>query len=205
MADYITPSTKLEAVNAMLHSIGESPVVTIDSDTDPLPVDVDIALRVLLSTNREVQVPGWAFNTEKEYPMARDSDGFLPLPSNALSVDPDGYFRDRDGVMRGNRLYDRKKHTFVWDKNITATIKFLLDFEDLPEAARNYIAVRATRKFQAGSVGSATLNNFTEADETMARALMAHEEADAGDFNVVRDNPSMYLSFVYRGGGDGPI
>lgn len=202
---YDTPTTELEAVNAMLHSIGESPVVTIDDDTDPLPVDVDIAVRILRSTNREVQVRGWTFNTEYEYPLNRDGDNYIPVPANALHVDPDGNYQDRDGVMRGTRLYDRRNHTFVWDKNITATIKFLLPFEELPEAARNYIAVRAGRKFQAGVVGSQILQAFTQEDEVTALSLMRHEECDAGDFNVNTGNTENFLAFVYRGGGSGPL
>lgn len=205
MADYETPTTELEAVNAMLHSIGESPVVTIDDDTDPLPVDVDIAVRVLRSVNREVQVRGWSFNVEEEYPLSRDGDNYLPLPTNALHVDPDGAYASRDGIVRGSRLYDKENHSFVWDTNITATIKFLLPFEELPEAARNYIAVRASRRFQAGAVGSQILQSFTEADEVYALALLKHEECDAGDFNVNTGNADHFLAFVYRGGGHGPL
>lgn len=204
MADYITPTTELEAVNAMLHSIGESPVVTIDDSTDPLPVDVDIAVRVLRSVNREVQVRGWTFNTECRYPLTRDVSGFIPLPANAMHVDPDGDYRLRDGVMRGNRLYDKDGHSFVWNSDLTATIKFLLPMEDLPEAARNYIAIRATRRFQAGSVGSASLNSFTETDEVSAKVLMEHDESDAGDYNMHRDTADHASAYIYRGGGYGP-
>lgn len=205
MADYETPTTELEAVNAMLHSIGESPVVTIDDDVDPLPVDVDIAVRVLRSVNREVQTRGWAFNVEEGYPLTRDGDNYIPVPSNALHVDPDGAYAARDGVLRGSRLYDKENHTYVWDTDITATIKFLLPFKELPEAARNYIAVRAGRKFQAGVVGSQILAAFTQEDEIAALSLLKHEECDAGDFNVNTGNAEYYLAFVYRGGGNGPI
>lgn len=205
MADYETPTSELEAVNAMLHSIGESPVVTIDDDTDPLPVDVDIAVRVLRSVNREVQVRGWQFNTEQEYPLSRDGDNFLPLPSNTLHADPDGSFASRDGIVRGSRLYDRTNHTYVWDTDVTVTIKLLLPFEELPEAARSYIAVRAGRKFQAGVVGSQVLASFTQEDEINALSLLRHEECDAGDFNVNTDNTEHFLAFVYRGGGTGPL
>lgn len=205
MADYETPTTELEAVNAMLHSIGESPVVTIDDDTDPLPVDVDIAVRVLRSVNREVQVRGWQFNVEERYPLTRDVDNFIPVPTNALHVDPDGDYSGRDGILRGTRLYDKENHSYTWDTNITATIKFLLPFEELPEAARNYIAVRAGRKFQAGVVGSQILAAFTQEDEIAALSLLKHEECDAGDFNVNSGDTETFLAFVYRGGGSRPL
>lgn len=201
---YTTPSTELEAVNAILATIGESPVDTIDDTDGPLASDVDTAVRTLRSVNREVQAVGWTFNIEYEYPLVRGIDGFLNVPSNCLHADPDGSFLDRDGVLRGSRLYDRKNHTYVWDKDITATVKLLLPFEELPQAARDYIAIRAARRFQAGAVGSQVLHAFSQEDEFRALAFIQHEESDALDGNVLESNVDSYLAFVYRGGGNPP-
>jgi len=201
---YDTPSTELEAVNAILFTIGEPPVTDIDGP-DPLPQDVAQAVRVLRHVNREVQALGWTFNTENRYPLARDINGFLNVPAGTLHADPDGDFRGRDGVLRGTRLYDRVNHTFVWDKDITATVKLLLPFEQLPQAARDYITIRAGRRFQAGALGSQILNAFTETDELQALAVIQHEEAEAYDGNVLAGDVDSFLAFIYRGGGAPPI
>jgi len=201
---YVTPSTELEAVNAILATIGEAPVDTLDDSLTPLAVDVGTAANTLRSVNREVQAIGWTFNTEREYPLPRDINGFINVPSNCLHADPDGSDRWRDGVLRGTRLYDRINHTYVWDKDVTATIKLVLPFEELPQAARDYIAIRAGRRFQAGAVGSPTLHAFTTEDEGRALAFVQHEESDALDGNVLSADVDSFLAFVHRGGGTPP-
>ena len=49
-------TTKLEAVNVMMTSIGETPVNTITSATT---TDVSIAISILDNVSREVQSVGW--------------------------------------------------------------------------------------------------------------------------------------------------
>lgn len=191
MPDFLTPTTTLEAVNEMLRTIGESPVTTVES-TDPLPVDVEIALNALRFVNREVQARGWHFNTEADYPLPRDGSGFVPIPTNALRVDTADEFSKYDVVVRGQRLYDREEHTFVFPEDLKATIVFVLPFEDLPEPARNYITIRAARRFQAGQVGSQILSALTVQDETDARALLLDEEGDSADYNVLTGTFDMF-------------
>lgn len=181
---YTSATTELEAVNEMLRSVGESPVASI-SDSAPLPADADIALRALRWTNREVQTRPWHWNTERRYPLPINPDGFIVVPNNTLAADPDGDFADVDAVVRGSRLYDRENHTYVFEKGITATVTLLLPFEQLPEAARTYIALRAARKFQQGAVGSQILSGYTEADEVEARLHAEYAESDGADWNIL--------------------
>ena len=56
-----TVTSKLESINVMLTSIGESPVNTITSSTT---TDVSIAVQILDNVSREVQSVGWHFNTD---------------------------------------------------------------------------------------------------------------------------------------------
>lgn len=191
MPDFLTPTTTLEAVNAMLATIGESPVTTVES-ADPLPVDVEMALNALRFVNREVQARGWHFNTEADYPLPRDGDNYVPIPTNALRVDTADEFSKYDVVVRGLRLYDREEHTFVFPEDLKATIVFVLPFEELPEPARNYITIRAGRRFQAGQVGSQILSALTVQDETDARALLLDEEGDSADYNVLTGTFDMF-------------
>lgn len=57
----LTGTTELEAVNAMLASIGEAPLSSLDGATQ---ADVQIALNILRNTAREVQMWGWRFNLD---------------------------------------------------------------------------------------------------------------------------------------------
>lgn len=191
MPDFLTPTTTLEAVNAMLATIGESPVTTVES-VDPLPVDVAIALNALRFVSREVQTRSWNFNSETDYPLVRDGSGFIPVPQNAVRVDTTYEYSKYDVVVRGTRLYDRGEHTFVFPEDLKVDITFVLPFEDLPEPARNYITIRAGRRFQAGQIGSQVLHVLTEQDETDARALLLDDEGDSADFNILTGTFDMF-------------
>jgi hypothetical protein len=63
----LVATTELEAVNAMLASIGEAPLDTLDGATQS---DVQTAINILRDTTREVQSEGWRFNTEFGFEIA---------------------------------------------------------------------------------------------------------------------------------------
>lgn len=183
----ITPSTELDAVNTLLRAIGESPVSTLTGDVG---VDVVSARATLLEIMKAVQTEGWIFNTEYCYPLTRDGNNEILLPANALSVDVSKRrYPNIDPVWRGGKLYDRKNHTFTFDINLEATIKFALDFEDMPESARHYITYRAARKFESTEQGATDLHQYNERDEMIARARFCDEQAEDEDLNFLTDSP----------------
>ena len=169
----------------MLSTIGESPVNTVD---DSGMVDAVIARQILRATSREVQSRGWHFNTEKDYPLQPDAQGHLHLPSTILSADTVGTDSDIDVVVRGTRLYDRRKHTYAIGKGVKVDAVLLLPFDELPEAARWYVTVRAARIYQERVVGSDTLSAFNQQDELRALVILQEAEADTADYNILSDN-----------------
>lgn len=173
--------TELEAVNLMLSVIGEAPVNTL---TVSGLSDVAIARNILSETSRAVQERGWHFNTEDDYTLAAESDGSIPVPSNVLRIDP---MRNEnlDLVQRGNRMYDREKHTFSIGRSVKFAVTFGLPFDQLPQAARHYIAVKAARSFQKRTLGSQLIEAFTQDDEMNALLAMKDQETDTGDFNLL--------------------
>lgn len=178
MAAYL-PLTELEAVNLMLEGVGESPVNQI---TDTGIADVDIAVSVLHNTSRNLQTRGWTFNSESNYSLTKDVDGYIILPTNCLKVD--AYDPTVDVVWRGSKLYDKTNHTYVFTDDIKADVVFFLPFEELPQAARTYIYILASRDFQKKVLGSETITSFTKEDEEYARVLFLESEDDAGDYNI---------------------
>jgi len=188
MLTNIAPTTELQAVNAMLSSIGEAPVQSLE--TSPRG-DVEKALNILRDATREVQARGWRFNTEFNYkltPVAtfEHSDGgtlnvFTPPPNLAgfrLSLRDDQY--GMDAVVRKSReylvdgepvevLYDRIRGRDGWEED-TLYIDptwFLESFSDLPETARRYIVVVASRRFAADQ-GALEKSRLGEQDEQVA-------------------------------------
>ena len=63
----------------------------------------------------------------------------------------------------------------------------LLDFEELPEAARRFITIRASRVFQERVVGSDLLSSLTADDENVAWLDLLHSESDVNDYNIFDD------------------
>lgn len=184
-----TPTSELEAINLMLFVIGESPVNTVE---DTGVVDAVIARQILTQSSRDVQRIGWHWNTEINYPLTPTfPEGELLLPTNTLKVDTTGVDQAVDSVQRGNRLYDRKNHSFTFTKEVRVEIVLLLPFDQLPESARSYIAIRAARQFQERMVGSESLWQFNTRDEMRAWADLHSAEADTLGLNVFTDNPSV--------------
>ncbi len=182
-------STKLEAVNVMLSLIGEAAVNSLSSGL----VDAEMAETILDNITRSVQSTGWSFNEEIGYTLSPDSNGHLNLPANCVRVDLSqtvSKYRDSrfDYVQRGSKLYDKINHTYVISDPVVVDMVVLLDFEELPEAARRFITIRAGRSFQERVVGSDNLSSLTADDENTAWLDLLHAESDVNDHNIFDDS-----------------
>jgi hypothetical protein len=71
----LTNTTKLDAVNTILLSIGEAPVNTLGSGLQ----EAEIAEVVLDNINREVQSIGWTFNTDLRLTLSPNTDITLQI------------------------------------------------------------------------------------------------------------------------------
>jgi hypothetical protein len=175
------PLSELEAVNMMLAAIGESPVSTLNDSGD---LHVSVATQMLYDVSREIQTSGWHFNTEEEYPLVRNLSGQIIYPPNALFIDASDINPQYDLVMRGTKLYDRKNHTFIFEDNLKVDITFFLPWEELPQAARQYIAIVAARMFQRRIQGDDQINKETSEEETRAKAQLEDFDASTRDYNL---------------------
>ena len=183
-------TTKLEAVNIMISVIGESPVNTLSGTS--VPVTVTQAVHALEETSKAIQSEGWHYNTEYDYPLVPDSStSKITLPINTLKVDLDPeIYTDSDPVQRGLKLYDRKNHRDTWTKDLKAIITFELDFEELPEQFRHYIAVKSARIFAARFLGSREIEGFALRDEIEAKARAIESDSENAD-RTIFDNYSV--------------
>lgn len=180
--------TELEAVNMCLAAIGESPVNTLQNTG---LADVASARSKLTEFSRTVQSTGWAFNTEHSFPLQRATDGTITLPANVLKASIDRRVSDAQAAQRGQRMYDKRNHTYVWDRDLKADVVFLMDWDELPQAARQYIAICAARSFQATAFTSDTIDKLTENDELRALVALKDAEGDNGEYNMFYDSYSV--------------
>jgi hypothetical protein len=176
-----TLTTELEAINTMLDGIGESPITSLEVSG---LVEVAKAKALLNEVSIAVQTTGWHFNSEQKYPLVRDLDGYITIPQNVLQVDTAEEQGDIDVTQRGTRLYDKKNHTYVFTKDLSVDIVFYLPWDELPQAARRYIMIRAARVFQTRELGSDVLHSFSDADESLAWADLKSAEGSTGDYNM---------------------
>lgn len=178
--------TKLDAVNLMLASIGQSPVNTLSGT---LPKDVNKAVRALDSALREVLTQGWSFNSDTEYEMTPDGTSRIAVPANALQIDPtygeDMVPRYDSTAPAGMYLYNRNKRSFNENTtDVKVNIVWAYEFEQIPQHARQYVATKAARKFQSGILASAVLHQFTRDDESEAYATFRRVEKRQKKYNI---------------------
>jgi hypothetical protein len=185
----LTPTSELEAVNEMLSAIGETPVSSIDTETF---ADAQIALTLLRNISRRVQKQGCHFNTEIAFSIAPTVSGEIRLPANTLAADEiqPQENPDRDLVVRGQRLYDRKNQTYNIGETVKLDLTLLLPFTDAPETFRDYVTVKATRVFTDRTLGEAAQHRYTLDDELEAKKAFTRAEVKSRDGNMLRNDHS---------------
>lgn len=183
MSETLTLTTELEAVNAILASVGESPIVEFDGTF----VDAELARNLLREELKAVQTQGWMWNTDLEVTYTPDEDGLVQIPTNLLSV----VFDDKDIVIRGRRLYHRTDHTYIFTADVLAKeVINYLPFEECPEAVRRFCYVRAGRRFQDRLQSDNVLHQFQARDEMSAWAAVLNDASKVEQWNML-DNSSL--------------
>jgi len=184
-------STELDAVNSILMSVGESPVNTLTVQSP----EVAIAQKTLRQVCREIQAEGWSYNTENEYPIDTDTNNQVIVPNNVLQMDLNifQHGKDYDVVRRSDngvmKVYDKKNHTFTFENcdKLYFDMIWMLDFEDLPQAFKDYVTVRASRIASNRMVNNPQSSKLIEQDEAGARALALEYETKQADHNIFND------------------
>ena len=191
------PVNELEAVNMLLAAVGEAAVSSLETATT---VDVTQAKNLLSNINREVQQKGWHFNTEWDVVLSLDSDSRIPLGSSILSV----YSPTKTTTIRGREgspfLYDLDNNTFTWTASINDAVTItLLDFEDIPQTARQYITTKAARIFQEEIIGQVSAEAVNRQEEVEAYADLLDDEGERSGYNVGYGTRDMYnTTKLYR-------
>lgn len=190
-----TKSNRLAAVNIILSNIGQAPVTVLDSG-NPL---VEMAELTLDEITRAVLAEGWEYNTERGYPFTPDTSGFIVIPTNVLAIDAKPG-NGQQTVIRGGKLYDRVSHSYLFYGEQNLDVTWLFEFDDLPEAYKNYITIRAANVFAGRSVGSKEAVQFGQREETVARATLLEYDTQQGNYTIFQnaDGGDTYQQLAYR-------
>ena len=171
--------TELSAVNSILGSIGQAPITKLEFDNP----EVSFVYQLLQECNTDVQAEGWVFNRESHYELIPDSNGYIQIPENVLSMDvSEGQiYRYTDVVKRNGRLYDKQNHTDVFTTPLELDIVWKLDFTDLPTVFKRYITYRACVRAATQLVGNKDLMQMLAMQEAFSRAACMEYECNQGD------------------------
>lgn len=182
--------TELEAVNRMLFVVGEMPVNTLE---EAGTTEVSIALTALREASEQIQAFNLHCNTDYKYKLLPETEtGYIYIPDNIISIDPSN--RNEDYVRRGDRLYNRIKHTFKFDGPVECDITWELPFEELPSAAQKYITMKAARQFILHLYGECELYQYTQPDEQDAFVMFRKELINSKDKNMLDYNPGFTVA-----------
>jgi hypothetical protein len=194
----LVPITELDAVNMMLMSIGQSPVNTITATGIK---DVNTAVLILENTSRSVQTKGWTFNTDYAYEIAPNGDDRIAVPANALHIDPvnpgEDFVQRYDEDHSYMAMWDLNEQTFERTEILKVDIHWMYAFEKIPQAARNYIALKSARVFQSGAIASDILFRFEQYEEDEALAILQGNERRVGDRNMLT-GPSDFTAQIFK-------
>lgn len=189
-------TTKLDAVNQMLSSIGEAPAVSLDTDNP----EITIAESTLDEISRAVQAEGWNFNSEQEYPFTPDGNGEITIPSNILSIS-DNKIKSTGRYLttvRNGKLYDKLAHTFSFTGTVYCDVVWAFPFGDLPQPFKDYITTRAARVYAGRVVGSEEQVKVISQDEAIMRSNCITYDTDTAEPNVfgLRNGQNNYISYT---------
>lgn len=169
-------TSKLEAINTMLTSVGESPVNTL---TNP-GVDVQIAINILEEVDRETQNIGWFFNRGQRS-FTPSSDNTITMPSDILRFYG---IKGTQYTLKSGKLFDFENNTNEFTSSVTLIVVEMQDFDDLPEAAKRFITLRASRIYADRVLGDGGTSSFTRQDENSAWQGLRKEQLATSQSDV---------------------
>ena len=145
------------------------------------------AANALDEVSRQLQTRGWYWNKEESYPLVLNEDNEVELPINTLVVHEVRHSGQDDLVERGRKLYNRTDHTYTFEtgEEVSVDITFYLDWDELPEFAKQAIIYVAQRRFQMRELTSTAIDRVVQDDMDVAMGTLQQKEDEQGPANII--------------------
>jgi len=185
---------ELDATNRIIRILGESKVNEINEYDES-----SIAHDILIENKNKVLSKGWFFNTDIDFTIVKNIDGFIYIPTNTLKIDNIKLENGEsvNAVIRGDRLYDRDNNTFIFTQNIICDLVINLNFDDLIIQAKEYITCLSAEIYSNNMDGSETLYKLNKNNLETARNELYQIDLDSE--NIVHSgNSNIYNLRNYR-------
>lgn len=144
--------------------------------------EAQTALDILTETRRTVLTEGFNCNTDIDWELTADASGYIAIPPSMLRVES----QTEDYMMKDNKLYDKKNHTFIFVASSIHKVDVVwdLDFDDIPHTVAYYIAIKASRLAYQRLIGSTDIIRVLMDDEQKAKEKMIEHDADTRNYNI---------------------
>lgn len=189
-----TGITELEVVNKMLRVVDISPVSSLTGSND---LEVTNAIEDFSDVNRAVQGFGWKFNTRINKQYIRDVNNEVIFGPNVLSIEPVSFSKGDDLVLKEGKVFDRENDTFALSSDPYLNVIELINFEDLPHVARQYIQERSVRVHERINSADDTKTETTTEAEIRAWSGLINDHSRSTD-ETMEDNQEVWSDVFGR-------
>lgn len=172
-----------EAINVILQALGEP--LLVDEDSIEGIFEAEQAEFTIDQVKKQILSEGWYVNTDENWPLLPDTNGYIAVPSTALKIDSSAS-TGKNLIVKDYKLYDKDNQTYIFDTTvgIECDIVWNVDFDDLPHSFQRYITLKAARTLSQRLDGDINMIRVLIQDEQEALALLKREEFDSADYSI---------------------
>lgn len=178
----LTALTELEAVNAIIGTLGESPINTLEELHN---VDAINALRCLRQVSRTEQARGWSFNIIPEYTLNPDINNKIHWNEMYLSIKSTN---NEKLIKAGDYIKNLNTNSTIFTAPVVTEVILHVPFEELPEPMRSYIVAKASFVFQNYYFGDGLLTDVISQQVSDAWQHLMDYEMDNNDYSMLNNN-----------------
>ena len=188
--------SELDAVNKILASSGDSPVITLEGSY----LQANLARTELKEAHQSLQGVGWYFNEEEKVELTPDiNNKEIVLPSNCIEAVANFETFNADSIIqRGNKLYNRTTRTYEFTKNLFVDMLLVLEWNLLPQVAREVAILQASMSFISNFVGDNNLYQIVAAKLDSAMSNLESADAESRKINMLTNTTSGNIAFNNR-------
>ena len=183
--------SEIEVINSVLSVAGDAPIQSLDDTYQPVYIIRDIMSNI----SRDMQTKGYWFNKETGVTLSPSAaTNTIVLPFNTLSMEA----VDKSYVMRGLTVYDRTNRTKTITSDITADLVLMLEFDELPQIAREYIRAASRVQYNNEYYGETNFKQELMADFQKAKTALERESLENEQLNIFSAQAITNIAFKNR-------
>lgn len=170
-------SNQLDIMNAMLRVIGEIPVTKVDSKHP----SARSAAVLLAEEVKSLCLHRWWFNMEYKVSLNPNNSGTIMIPGNTVAIE---FPRNNKFIARGTKLYDPVNRTDIFTSPVKVNLQILLDTEEMPFHAVDYLKDLCVFKFYRDNDGDIDKLKNYESQVLRSWALLRAEDLKQSPVNA---------------------